>query len=133
MKQAFDKLRRNGLFFKLVDRIEDVYWRALVNYFSKSSGIVRINGRSSEEFQIVDGVKQNGVLSPFLFNFYINELIKSCVKNNIGAWIGPHNVSVISYCDDITLLSSSIFQTNELLSMCGAYADKWRIEFSVDK
>ena len=100
-------------------------WSITTKY--KSSEIIRINGRSSEKFHIVDRVKQGGVLSPFLFNVYINGLIESCVKKNIEACIGPHNVSVISYCDDITLLNSSIYQMNELLSMCGAYADKWRL------
>ena len=63
------------LFYKLINKIENKFWLALLNY-ETSKGMVKIDGQMLEEFQITDGVKQGGVLSPFLFNFYINELCK---------------------------------------------------------
>ena len=44
MKKAFDKLWRDGLFYKLIDKIDNIYWRAIVNYYANSSGKVKING-----------------------------------------------------------------------------------------
>ena len=133
MKKAFDKLWRQGLFFKLLDKVDNIYWRAIVNYYENSKGMIRINGQLSHEFKINDGVKQGGILSPFLFNYYLNSLIEECMDRSIGAKIGPFNVSIVSYCDDITLISPSISEMNLLLEMCGGYASKWKLEFSLNK
>jgi hypothetical protein len=133
MKKAFDKLWIDGLFYKLIDKIDNIYWRAIVNYYANSSGKVKINGELSTDFKISDGVKQGGILSPFLFNFYINDLLEECIKANIGAKLEPFNVSIICYCDDITLISSSIHDMNRLLRICGDYAKDWKLEFSINK
>ena len=72
-------------------------------------------------------------MSPFLFNFYINDLLEECIKSNIGAKLRPFNVSIICYCDDITLIISSIYDMNKLLKICGDYAKDWKLEFSINK
>jgi len=37
MKKAFDKLWRHGLFYKLLNQIDNSYWRAIINYYENSS------------------------------------------------------------------------------------------------
>ncbi len=54
----------------------------------------------SKMFQIKEGVKQGGILSPYLFNYFMNELLDESDNLNIGANIGKFNFSLISYCDD---------------------------------
>ncbi len=66
MKKAFDKLWRDGLFYKLIDIIDNIYWRAIVNYYANSSGKVKINGELSTDFKISDGVKQGYLVSFFI-------------------------------------------------------------------
>ena len=85
--------------------------------------MIRING----------GVKQEGVLSPHLFNFYIDELIKVCASLNIGCRIGDINTSIVGYCDDIVLLSPTLNNLQILLDKCGEFGRKWRINFNPDK
>ncbi|RNA13669.1 hypothetical protein BpHYR1_016289 [Brachionus plicatilis] len=41
--------------------------------------------RKSDLFTINCGVKQAGVISPCLFNVFIDELILECLSKNIGA------------------------------------------------
>ncbi len=53
---------------------------------------MRTNGEKSDEFDINQGVKQGGVLSPALFNFFINDLIEECLNSGLGAMIGDLNV-----------------------------------------
>jgi len=99
-----------------------------VNYYENSTGKIKIDAKLSEEFKIKDGVKQGGVLSPFLFNFYIDSLLDECLKTNIGAKLGSFNVSIICYCDDITLISSTFSEMNKLLGLCDEYAKLWKLE-----
>ena len=67
--KAFDKLWRAGLFFKLKNVIDLVCWRILFKYYSENFIRVSVDGLISEAFMTNEGVKQGGVLSPFLFNF----------------------------------------------------------------
>ncbi|CAF1079208.1 unnamed protein product, partial [Brachionus calyciflorus] len=102
--KAFDKLWRSVLFFKLYGKIDLWVWRAIVSYYYKSKIIVKVNKKKSEIYKTTEGVKQGGILSAYLFNFFINDLIEECLGQKIGARIGDTNVSIIGYCDDILLI-----------------------------
>ena len=87
-EKAFDALWRVGLFHKLLNKIEPVFFRALVNYFSVSQIIVKYDGQQSDTLKTTDGCKQGGILSGYLFNFYMDELVNRCISLNIGCKIG---------------------------------------------
>jgi hypothetical protein len=133
MKKAFDKMWRNGLFCKLIDKIEKPMWRAIYMYYKCSKAKVKINDIKSEEFTIKEGVKQGGILSPYLFNFFMNELLIESDELNLGAKIGTHNISLISYCDDLIILSPYVKHVNILLKLCSDYAKKWKLVFNTSK
>ena len=42
----------------------------------------------SSKFQVTNGVQQGGVLSPLLFNVYVNELSELLNKSGIGGNMG---------------------------------------------
>ena len=52
-----------------------------------SCAIIINNNQESQLIQIINGVKQGGILSPFLFNLYINELLEKCLEKKIGAQV----------------------------------------------
>ena len=131
--KAFDKLWRKGLFYKLIGKVPDCVWRVLFKYYECSLGAVRIDGWKSEIFRIELGVKQGGVLSPFLFNFFLNEMIEEGIKLGVGAHIYDVNVSIVGYCDDIILLSPVVRHLRILLKWCEEYAHKWKIKFNPTK
>lgn len=121
------------MFYKLRDHVSDVMWRILFEYYKSSKGIVRLGGELSKKFVIEEGVKQGGIISPMLFNFFINELIERCVNTDVGAVVGSMNVSIVAYCDDIILLSPLKAHMRKLLSICEKYASEWRIRFNPSK
>jgi len=90
--------------------------------------MVRIGGEFSGKFVIEEGVKQGGIVSPLLFNFFINDLIEQCTNANIGAVVGATNVT--GYCDDLILLSPLKSHLRELLRICEKYACDWRMKFN---
>lgn len=124
---------RSGLFFQLINVIEPAFWRALFSYYRKSGIIIKKNGQLSKKFKTSEGVKQGGIASPHLFNFFINGLIEECLKLDLGAKICKANVSVIAYCDDIILISPIKAHLDKLLDCCADYACKWKIEFNPKK
>ena len=91
--KAFDKLWRDGLFFKLKDSCSPMIWRILYCYYKNSKIIVSMDNQRGQVICTTEGVKQGGVLSPFLFNFFMNDLLNSCTNLKIGAFIGKNNIS----------------------------------------
>jgi hypothetical protein len=132
-EKVFDKFWRNGLFYKLKERLPKRDWLILKKYYDSSMAEIICNGEVSDAFRVVTGVKQGGVLSPFLFNIYIYELIDSIIKLKIGAKIGAINTNIISYCDDIYLLFSSPKHGQVMLNKSDEFAEKWRIKFNPNK
>ncbi len=55
---------RNGLFSKLMDKIEQPICRAIYIYYKFSKAKIKINNNKSDKFLIKEGVKQGGILSP---------------------------------------------------------------------
>ena len=132
-EKAFDKVWREGLFFKLKNHMEPALWRLLFNYYSCSKIVVKYENTKSNPISTTQGIKQGGILSGYLFNFYINDLITSCLSLGIGARIGSTNASCIAYCDDTMLLSPVVSHMNKLIEECFTYADRWKIKFNPAK
>ena len=59
-------------------------------------------------FVLKTGVRQGGVLSPFLFSVFIDDLDKLVNKDNIGCRIGASCTAIFLYADDIILLAPSV-------------------------
>jgi hypothetical protein len=131
--KAFDKLWRTGLFFKLIGEIDPFLWRILYEYYKESYILVLIDGTRSEMFRTTEGVKQGGILSPFLFNFFLNELLEQNEALGIGAQLGSYNTSTLAYCDDLLILASNERQMSSLLDSCYQYACKWKLSFNASK
>jgi hypothetical protein len=133
-EKAFDKVWRMALFHKLKSKLNITYWYILKKYYDSSMGVILDSNYSPfAEFEINCGVKQGGILSPFLFNIFLNDLIEECTKLNIGACIGNVNVSIIVYADDIILISPIDSHLQKLLNVCTEYSNKWLIKFNPSK
>ena len=129
-EKAFDRLWRDGLFHKLQNKIDLNEWLTIVEYYKTSTSIIENNNEKSETIKINCGVKQGGILSPFLFNFFINDLIEDCIHNEIGARVNNFNTSVIGYCDDLNILSSNEKQLQVLIDKCAMFGMDWMIKFN---
>ena len=133
-EKAFDKVWRNGLFFKLIEKMDPTMWYILKIYYDSSKGTIDLgDGLLSDLFPISFGVKQGGILSPSLFHAYIDELIYECTNENIGAVFNKINVSIIVYADDIILLASVDSHLQKLLNICHNYSKTWRLKFNPNK
>ena len=71
-EKAFDKVWRDGLFLCLYDKMDPTLWFLLKKYYDSSKGIILSDSPETQntEFPISCGVKQGGILSPFLFNIF---------------------------------------------------------------
>ena len=58
---------------------------------------VRINGFLTNWFDVSSGLKQGCILSPRLFNMYVNDVITEVNALDKGFNIGDHKVSLLVY------------------------------------
>ena len=80
-----------------------------------------------------NGVRQGGLLSPTLFNLYMNDLSVNLNKCNTGCRVGNTLVNHLMYADDLALLSPSSAGFQQLLNVCTDYGIKYDVKYNAKK
>ena len=78
---------------------------------------IRWGNTTTSSFFVFNGVKQGGILSPILFNVYMDQLSVKLNASNIGGG-GGVLVNHLCYADDICLISLSSAGMQQLLNIC---------------
>ena len=134
MQKAFDRVDLTKLFTKLLQRpIPVLIVHILFHLYFNVNLRVLWNGAYSANFCSLNGVKQGGILSPYLFSIFINDLLLALELNNEGCRDGHEFFGCIAYADDILLLASSITALRRMLDICSAYANSNNILFNPNK
>ena len=74
-EKCFDSIWHSGLFYKLINTMPDIQWLFLYNWYSNSYVHVRWGNKLSNRFKITKGMKQGSILSPQMFNKFINDIL----------------------------------------------------------
>ena len=81
-KSAFDHVHRSALLYKLfVKGIGDKYFRLLKSMYKKAKSRVKWNSQLGRIFENLRGVLQGGVISPTLFNVFLEDISDYLDKN----------------------------------------------------
>jgi len=129
--KAFDRVNHSKLFDKLVARnMPNCILRVLINWYGKLQSLVRWNGVFSSSFTVTCGARQGGVLSPFLFNIYVDQLIDDICSKNIGCYVNKGFFGCIMYADDLILLSPFVIGLQHMLNVCYKFGSDNDIVFA---
>jgi len=111
-----------GLFFKMVPKsVPLTFVNILMYWYSRLHCAVLWKSVLCESFSIQCGVRQGGVLSPYLFSLYIDDIIRTARMSGYGIYVGSIFAGCILYADDILLLSSSYSGLQEMVNICYDY------------
>jgi len=72
---------------------------------------------------ICSGIRQGGILSPFLFNIYVDSLISVLRSSDLGCHIGSTYIGCLAYANDFILLSGSVAKLQDMLKLSSAHAE----------
>ena len=90
-------------------------------------------GKSSDYFQVSNGVHQGGVVSPILFTIYVDSLLESLRACGRGCYWEGHFSGALCYADDLTILAPSPDALRKMLAHCEEYAGSHGICFNASK
>ena len=121
LTKAFDCVKLSILFKKLSEKIPPIMIRILLYSYKQQKCFVIWNDHPSSEFGISNGVRQGAVLSPALFNLYIDNLYGELEKTGQGCRINNVYFGCFSYADDVALIAPSREALQILINRCYSF------------
>ena len=116
--KAFDWVDYNKL-RKILKEMEkpDHLTCLLRNLYTGQEATVRTRHGTTDWFQIGKGVRQGCILSPCLFNFYTEYIIRNAglKEAQAGIKVSRRNINNLRYADDTTLMAESEEELKSLL------------------
>jgi len=132
--KAFDRVEYTKLFKLLINRgICSAIARLLIYMYTNQKLRVNWNGIFSNSFNVTNGVKQGGILSPLLFCLYIDSLLIRLSNSHTGCHVGNRFVGALCYADDVCLLASTRSSVMKMLSICESYGIDYKVSFNSTK
>ena len=116
--KAFDCVAHNKLWKILKEMgIPDHLTCLLRNLYADQEATVRIGHGTIDWFQVRKGVRQGCILSPCLFNFYAEYIMRNAglEEAQVGIKTARRNINNLRYADDTTLMAESEEELKSLL------------------
>ena len=134
-KAAFDSVARESLWNIM---LEDGVPAKLVNliraYYASTKSRIRVYGEESTEFDVTSGVRQGCPLSPSLFNFAVDWIMKQAVTEFPGVQINNHfRITDLEYADDVVILGDNFHEVQQMLELVNRFASQIGLQINVAK
>ena len=94
-KSAFDVVVREILMRKVyLYGINPASWQ-LIDDLHLNYSVINWNNESSEKFEVIQGVKQGGLLSADLYKVYSNDMFDTLDQCGVGGRIGDIRIRIV--------------------------------------
>uniref|UniRef100_A0A8B9YUJ7 Reverse transcriptase domain-containing protein n=1 Tax=Bos mutus grunniens TaxID=30521 RepID=A0A8B9YUJ7_BOSMU len=134
--KAFDCVDHNKLWTILKEMgIPDHLTCLLRNVYAGQEATVRTGHGTTDWFQIGKGVCQGCILSPCLFNFYAEYIMRNAglEETQAGIKIAGRNINNLRYVDDTTLMAESEEELKSLLMKVKVESEKVGLKLNIQK
>ena len=134
--KAFDCVDHNKLWKILKEMgIPDHLTCLLRNLYAGEEATVRTGHGTTDWFQIGKGVRQGCILSPCLFNFYAEYIMRNVGLEETQAGIksARRNNNKLRYADDTTLMAESEEELKSLLMKVKVESEKVGLKLNIQK
>ena len=134
--KAFDCVDHNKLWKILkVMGIPDHLTCLLRNLYAGQEATVRTGHGTTDWFQVGKGMCQGCTLSPWLFNFYAEYIMRNAglEETQAGSKISGRNINNLRYADDTTLMAESEETLKSLLMNVKEESEKVGLKLNIQK
>ena len=136
MQKAFDSVDHNKLWKILKEMgIPDHLTFLLRNLYAGQEATVRNGHGTTDWFQIGKGVCQGCILSPCLFNLYVEYIMRNAglEEAQAGIKIARKNMNNLRYTDDTILMAESEEELKSLLMKVKEESEKLGLNLNIQK
>ena len=107
----------------------------LRNLYAGQEATVRTGHGTTDWFQIGKGVRQGCILSPYLFNFYAEYIMRNVglEETQAGIKIARRNLNHLRYADDTTLMAESEEKLKSFLIKVKVESEKVGLKLNIQK
>ena len=134
LSKAYDRVVHPLLFLKMLHRGTPSFLvRFLREWHKQQEVVVRWQSTLSSSFSTTNGVRQGSVLSPILFNLFIDDIVKKLAVSEYGPWINGCFCGCGLYADDSYLASPTRQGLQAMLDICGDFAVDNLMQFNITK
>ena len=116
-------------------RIPDHLTCLLRNLYAGQETTVRTRHEAKDRFQMGKGVHQGCILSPCLFNFYAEYIMRNAglEETQTGIKISGRNINNLRYADDTTLMAEREEELKSLLLKVKEESEKVGLKLNIQK
>ena len=135
-RKAFDSVWHDGLLYKLLQiGVGGCFYKLIKNLYSKSSCALKIGTSQTRSFSYSRGVRQGCILSPLLFNLYVNDLPSAFQNTLSDPIILPNGTKLNSllYADDLIIISRSKIGLQNCLNTLSSFCNSWMLDTNSKK
>ena len=134
-RKAFDSIQ-HGLLWKKMQhyKVDENFIKLLQSMYDGMSSVVRLNQvYFTEPFNLTCGLRQGCVLSPTLFNLYINDLSLNLTTTKKGVYFGDFFINNLLYADDLVIFAGNENDLQFLLNALSSWCCNWGMFINIDK
>jgi hypothetical protein len=131
--KAFDKINKVQLVFKLINYINLFILQLMITYIMIARIQIKNESNKSGIFEVSRGVKQGGPASPFLFAWYVNDMIHQITEEGRITGIYDIRSGMLCYADDTTVASNNISDLEHNTTIISKYCTDNEIKLNESK
>ena len=96
-------------------------WQIINKWYTSSTSSVICDNQQSRPFPCRQGVRQGGILSPFLYCLFVDELLDILAQSGFGVSVGNVYCGSPMYANDLALVASSPEELQAMLDIVATY------------
>ena len=134
-KKAFDRVWHEALWATMRKyNINASIIRAIENLYDKAQNAVLLNGNTGEWFRTTVGVRQGCLLSPTLFNIFLERIICEALDDHEGSVsMGGRLITNFRFADDTVVNSEEEEEAGVLVDHLDTTTTRYKMEIGPDK
>jgi len=134
-KKAFDRVWHAALWATMRKyNISANLIRVIEHLYNKATSAVLFNGTTGEWFRTSVGVRQGCLLSPILFNIFLERIMTDALEHHTGTVsIGGRTITNLRFADDIDGLAGNEQELENLVKALDGTATSYGMEISAEK